>query len=311
MTEVVDGTARAASENLSGTFAGGLKHVAQHMQAGDASWGTAHADSQRITRDYLNNVLRTKVDRLDGETAYPSMVPADFRPGCPDDELPTHLTRHTPRAALSDSVVPIDLSRVVVNYEGDGLRPIWRDRASDGAFLEPMHALFRMDKRGSELFNSGYHPTDPRMLNIAAHVGGLPKGSGFVSLSTSPEHAVGRLSLLGHMKVDPADIDHLVRTGDLQEDFVTGTYRETRYLHEVYHPFGIDVGGTFHDSQSARGPVAGSYNEAEILAPGGLSGNTIFRAWPREVIIDADGRVLSATVGEPIVNPAFKYADNA
>ncbi|WP_040792022.1 hypothetical protein [Nocardia paucivorans] len=273
---------------------------------GNAPWQAGHP----VNRAFLDDVLNGRTGQLGND--YQHKYADYFRPGCPDDELPAHLTRRPPSGALSDAAVPIDLRRIVVNYEGDGLVPVWRDRWAGGAFLRPEHALYRMDQRGPELFESGFHPKNPNDLNVSAHTGGLPHGSGFVSLSMSPEHTVGRSFLLDRVKngrVDHTDIENLVAKGDLEEDLFSGTYRQRHYMHEVYHPYGIDVGATFHDAQARYGRYApDSYNESEILAPGGLSGDTIYRAWPRDIILDAQGRILSVHVGDPIVNPGFGHA---
>lgn len=271
------------------------------------------AITNRISGTYLNQVLSDKAFHQRGDGTYDSMIPADFRPGSPEEELPAHLTRRTPPGALSDSAVQVDLAHLIVSHEGDGLLPVWRDHTEGGAFLEPRNALYRIDERGAELFDAGVHPRDPSNLDISGHVGstGPSKGDGFVSLTASPEHAVSRHSVLGYPDLPHSEIERLVAKRRLEEDLFDGTYREVTYLHEIYTPHGIDVGATFHDTQLQTRTTGYGHNEAEILSPGGLSGDTIYRVWPREVIVDGNGRTLSATVGEPIVNPRFKYAGTA
>ncbi|MBL1072870.1 hypothetical protein JK358_00510 [Nocardia sp. 2] len=99
----------------------------------------------------------------------------------------------------------------------------------------------------------------------------------------------------------------------------TGTERQQPYLfglqkgwcpNELYTPHGIDVDATYHDATAHSRYNTGSHQEAEILAPGGISGDSVYRVWPRETMYDANGGVLSTRVGEPVYNPNFAHLEN-
>ncbi len=257
-----------------------------------------------LTREYLTDQIAHKIFDPRHKRLYASVESDGFPPGCPDSQLPDHLTRTTPPHALDDAVASVDMSRAIVNLEGDGASPVWRDLHDGNAFLDARNALFRMDSRGPEMFGPGFAARDPHNLNIAKHVGQASSPDGFVSLSTSPERTIGR---------DPSpagnDLERLASLGEL-ERLPDGSYRQIRYMHELYHPYGIDVDATFHDATATNRYSGGSHQEAEILAPGGISGDTVYRIWPRELILDPQGRPVSVTVGDPIHNPAFAHLDN-
>ncbi len=264
-----------------------------------------HETPDKLDPEYLTEVvdhdLRDPVRRR-----YASVEPDAFEPGCADNLLPDHLTRSMPGQALDDATAPIDPTRLVVNYPGDGLSPVWRDRSAEDAFLDARNALFRMDSRGPEIFDLGFSPRDPDNLNIGAHVGhtGPGQADGFVSLSRSPEHTIAR-----ETDIAGNDLDRLADEGQLTR-LPDGTFRQTMYMHELYHPHGIDVDATFHDATAHSRYNAGSHREAEVLAPGGISGDTVYRVWPREIIVDANGNLVSVRVGEPVYNPRFAHLDN-
>ncbi len=264
-----------------------------------------HETPDKLDPEYLTDVvdhdLRDPVRRR-----YASVEPDAFEPGCADTLLPDHLTRTMPGEALDDAAAPIAPARLVVSYHGDGLSPVWRDRSAEDAFLDARNALFRMDSRGPEIFDLGFSPRDPGNLNIGAHVGhtGPGQADGFVSLSRSPEHTIAR-----ETDIAGNDLNRLADEGQLTR-LPDGTFRQTMYMHELYHPHGIDVDATFHDATAHSRYNAGSHREAEILAPGGISGDTVYRVWPREIIVDANGNLVSVRVGEPVYNPRFAHLDN-
>ncbi|WP_157163350.1 toxin glutamine deamidase domain-containing protein [Nocardia aobensis] len=259
-----------------------------------------------LTAEYLTEAIVHKLQNPLALRRYANLEPDVFRPGCPDDELPKHLTRSMPDGALDSAVDRVDVSRMFVSTRDDGLRPMWRDLAAGDEYLDAKNALFRMDSRGPEIFGPGFSSRDPSNLNIGSHVGhtGGGQADGFVSLSESPERTVARER---HIAAD--DLDRLADLGQL-ERLPDGTFRQMRYMHELYHPGGIDVDATFHDATAVSPLHAGGHTEAEILAPGGISGDAIFRVWPREIIVDASGDPVSVKVGEPIYNPRFAHLEN-
>ncbi|MBF6062794.1 hypothetical protein IU500_13565 [Nocardia terpenica] len=261
---------------------------------------------EQLDPRYLTEVVAHKIDNPRNPRRYANMEPDAFEAGCPDSELPAHLSRSTSGDALASAVTPTDLTKMVVNYDGDGLSPVWRDHSAADAFLDARNALFRMDSRGPEIFGPGFAPRDPSNLSISAHVGDTGRGhaDGFVSLSKSPERTIAR-----ERNIAAGDLDRLAAEGKL-ERLPDGTFRQIRYMHELYHAHGIDVDATFHDATAHRRYNEGTHYEAEVLAPGGISGDTIYRIWPREIIVDAHGNPVSVTVGEPIYNPRFAHLDN-
>ncbi|ATL71808.1 hypothetical protein CRH09_15525 [Nocardia terpenica] len=261
---------------------------------------------EQLDPRYLTEVVAHKIDNPRNPRRYANMEPDAFEAGCPDSELPVHLSRSMSGDALASAVTPTDLTKMVVNYDGDGLSPVWRDHSAADAFLDARNALFRMDSRGPEIFGPGFAPRDPSNLSISAHVGDTGRGhaDGFVSLSKSPERTIAR-----ERTIAADDLDRLAAEGKL-ERLPDGTFRQIRYMHELYHAHGIDVDATFHDATAHRRYNEGTHYEAEVLAPGGISGDTIYRIWPREIIVDAHGSPVSVTVGEPIYNPRFAHLDN-
>ncbi|WP_157172227.1 toxin glutamine deamidase domain-containing protein [Nocardia pneumoniae] len=272
---------------------------------------TIHREALRQTPDeldpeYLTEVVDHNLRNHRVRRRYASVEPDAFEPGCPDSRMPDHLTRTMPGEALDHAAAPIDPTRLVVSHHGDGLSPVWRDRSEGDAFLDARNALFRMDSRGPEIFGVGFAPRDPSNLNIGAHVGhtGPGQADGFVSLSRSPEHTIAR-----ETDIARDDLNRLADEGQLTR-LSDGTFRQTMYMHELYHPHGIDVDATFHDATAHSRYQTGSHREAEVLAPGGISGDTVYRVWPREIIVDASGNLVSVTVGDPIYNPRFAHLDN-
>ncbi|MBV7706486.1 hypothetical protein NOVA_27240 [Nocardia nova] len=265
-----------------------------------------HETPVTLTSEYLSGVVANRIFEPRNQRHYASVESDTFTPGCPDHELPGHLTRTAPDHALDAALAPVDPSNIFVALADDGLTPLWRDLHTDDAYLDAKNALFRMDSRGPEIFGPGLASRDPDNLNIAAHVGSTSDAQpdGFVSLSNSPERTVSR-----ERDIAGNDLERLARLGGL-ERLPDGTFRQIRYMHELYHPYGIDVDATFHDATAHSRYHEGSHKEGEILAPGGISGDNIFRVWPRELIVDAHGRPLSVTVGEPIYNPHFSHLDN-
>ncbi|WP_454198351.1 toxin glutamine deamidase domain-containing protein [Nocardia sp. Marseille-Q1738] len=260
----------------------------------------------QLDPEYLTEVVEHDLLNPHVRRRYASVEPDAFEPGCPDSRLPDHLTRTMPGEALDHAAAPIDPTRLVVSHHGDGLSPVWRDRSDGDAFLDARNALFRMDSRGPEIFGLGFAPRDPSNLNIGAHVGhtGPGQADGFVSLSRSPEHTIAR-----ETEIARDDLNRLADEGQLTR-LPDGTFRQTMYMHELYHPHGIDVDATFHDATAHSRYQTGSHREAEILAPGGISSDTVYRVWPREIIVDASGNLVSVTVGDPIYNPRFAHLDN-
>ncbi|QLY30760.1 hypothetical protein H0264_37675 [Nocardia huaxiensis] len=262
----------------------------------------------KLTAEYLNQVIDQLRENPLERQRYTSAEPESFRAGCPDTELPGSLTRSMPEHALDNSVSPIDSDRIEVNHESDGLSPMWRDQSAGDAYLDPKNALFRMDSRGTEIFEHGFAPRDPANLNISAHVGDAGSGrpDGFVSLSRSAEHTV----LRDQFQLSGNDLARLAAEGKV-ERLPDGTYRQMRYMHELYTPHGIDVDATYHDATAHSRYNTGGHQEAEILAPGGISGDSVYRTWPRETIYDPNGNILSSRVGEPIHNPDFAHLNNS
>ncbi|MFC9993660.1 ADP-ribosyltransferase [Nocardia sp. NPDC127526] len=252
----------------------------------------------RVDRSYLDTLLRQKIG-AHGQR-FDSLNPDQFEPGCPDEELPGHLTREMPDGALNRATVPVDPKQIDLSYPDDEYDVVWRDRSEASAFLRPDNALFRLDSRGPEIFETGFQPRNPKHFNIAAHTG-QTTDSGFVSTSKSPEHATVRE--LGHLRTE-------MQTNSLRR-LPDGNFVQTRYVHELYTPHGIDVDATINDAR-AHNPMmwAHGHTEAEVLLPGGVRSDQIYRIWPREVIVSPSGEILDTRIGDPIVNPRFAYADN-
>ncbi|WP_157106205.1 toxin glutamine deamidase domain-containing protein [Nocardia sienata] len=246
-----------------------------------------------LSETYLNDVIQHNYDNGGRVHDYQSMLPDSFEPGCPDNELPPHLTRDIPTEALSDSVDPVDVDNLFLNTEGDG-GGMWRDLTADDAFLRPENALFRMDSRGPEqIFDSdGFHCRNPGNPNMGAHIGSAFNGGGAVSFSRSPEHAIMRE-------------DAVTTEMPGLERLPNGLYRQVRYMYEAYHPYGLDTEASFRDRREPSG-----HREAEVLAPGGLSSEVVYRVWPRHIVFDGTGRIVSATVLPPVYNPGFRYNDH-
>ncbi|WP_067695665.1 toxin glutamine deamidase domain-containing protein [Nocardia jejuensis] len=252
----------------------------------------------RVDRSYLDTVLRDKIG-AHGQR-FESLASDQFEPGCPDADLPSHLTREIPVGALDHSAVPVDPKLIDLSYPGDDYNVLWRDRTEASAFLRPDNALFRMDSRGPEIFDTDLAPRDPRHFNIAAHTG-QTAGSGLVSASKSPEHATVRE--LGHLRTE-------LQTNSLRR-LPDGNFVQTRYVHELYTPHGIDVDATINDARAVDPRMwAHGHTEAEVLLPGGVRSDQIYRIWPREVIVSPSGEILSTRIGDPIVNPRFAYAQD-
>ncbi|GAB4583206.1 WXG100-like domain-containing protein [Nocardia sp. IFM 10818] len=252
----------------------------------------------RVDRSYLDTLLRQKIG-AHGQR-FDSLNPDQFEPGCPDEDLPGHLTREMPGGALDRATVPVDPKQIDLSYPDDEYDVVWRDRSEASAFLRPDNALFRLDSRGPEIFETGFQPRNPKHFNIAAHTG-QTTDSGFVSTSKSPEHATVRE--LGHLRTE-------MQTNSLRR-LPDGNFVQTRYVHELYTPHGIDVDATINDAR-AHNPMmwAHGHTEAEVLLPGGVRSDQIYRIWPREVIVSPSGEILDTRIGDPIVNPRFAYADN-
>jgi hypothetical protein len=149
-----------------------------------------HKTPNELTKEYLTEVVDHKVENPRRAVNHNSFDPDDFRPGCPDHELPGHLTRSMPDHALDDASTPIDPHRIIVTDADPEIRPIWRDLAEGDAFLDAEHALFRLDSRGPEIFRPGFQPRNRDRLDISGHSAG--RTNGFVSLSNSPENAITR-----------------------------------------------------------------------------------------------------------------------
>ncbi|NQE85864.1 toxin glutamine deamidase domain-containing protein [Nocardia terpenica] len=249
-----------------------------------------------VDQHYLTEVVTHNLTNRAEPRQYTSAEPDQFRAGCHDDELPRHLTRAMPDNALRDAVEPVDPTKIVVTELDESLSPMWRDLSENDEYLDARSALYRMDSRGPEIFGTGFEPRNASRLDISSH-NGQAGHDGFVSLSKSPEHTITR------------DGTGLGRTHEL-ERLPDGNFRQIRYMHELYHAHGIDVDATFHDATARSEAFAGSHHEAEILTPGGISADQIYRIWPREIIVDAHGNPLSIRVGEPIYNPRFAHLDN-
>ncbi|MEG8182099.1 hypothetical protein GZH49_26730 [Nocardia terpenica] len=249
-----------------------------------------------VDQHYLTEVVTHNLTNRAEPRRYTSAEPDQFRAGCPDDELPGHLTRAMPDNALRDAAEPVDPTKIVVTELDESLSPMWRDLSENDEYLDARSALYRMDSRGPEIFGTGFEPRNAGRLDISSH-NGQAGHDGFVSLSKSPEHTITR------------DGTGLGRTHEL-ERLPDGNFRQIRYMHELYHAHGIDVDATFHDATARSQAFAGSHHEAEILTPGGISADQIYRIWPREIIVDANGNPLSIRVGEPIYNPRFAHLDN-
>ncbi|QIS18261.1 toxin glutamine deamidase domain-containing protein [Nocardia terpenica] len=249
-----------------------------------------------VDQHYLTEVVTHNLTNRAEPRQYTSAEPDKFRAGCHDDELPRHLTRAMPDNALRDAVEPVDPAKIVVTEVDESLSPMWRDLSENDEYLDARSALYRMDSRGPEIFGTGFEPRNASRLDIASHTGQAGH-DGFVSLSKSPEHTITR------------DGTGLGRTYEL-ERLPDGNFRQIRYMHELYHAHGIDVDATFHDATARSQAFEGSHHEAEILTPGGVSADQIYRIWPREIIVDAHGNPLSIRVGEPIYNPRFAHLDN-
>ncbi|WP_306356149.1 MULTISPECIES: toxin glutamine deamidase domain-containing protein [unclassified Nocardia] len=252
----------------------------------------------RVDRSYLDTVLRDTLD-TPGQH-FDSLNPDQFVPGCPDTDLPAHLTRDMPEGALDHSTVPVDPKEINLSYPDDPYNVVWRDRSEASAFLQPSNALYRMDSRGPEIFETGFAPRNPSHFNIAAHTG-QTTDSGFVSVSKSPEHATVRE--LSHLRTE-------LQTNSLRR-LPDGNFVQTRYVHEIYTPHGIDVDATINDARAHDPRLwAHGHTEAEVLLPGGVRNDQIYRIWPRELLVSPTGEILATRIGEPIVNPRFAYADN-
>ena len=243
---------------------------------------------------YLNAVLEHHYSHNRRVSPYDSMADPTFEPGCPDNELPAHITRDMPADALADAVDPV-ADNLFLNREGDDA-VVWRDRSAGDAFLRQENALFRMESRGPAEIGGlgGFHCRRPGDPNLGAHTGQATNGGGCVSFSNSPEHVLQREDSLS---VDMHGVEQLPN----------GLYRQTRYMYEAYHPFGVDVESSHRDTGNPSG-----HREAEVLAPGGLSSDVIYRVWTREIVFDPDNwnQIVSARVLPPIYNPNFRYSDH-
>ncbi|MGF6885498.1 hypothetical protein ABIA39_003960 [Nocardia sp. GAS34] len=267
----------------------------------DSDSETPRESPREIERQYLSKVVDERVENPWQIPEYESAQPRFFVPGCDDKDLPDGLTRSMPERALDDSAQTIDPSKIYLGSPGSGHAVVWRDKSAGDAYLEPQNALFRMDSRGPEIFGQNFESKNPRRLCIDDHIGNAAD-DGFVSFGASPEAIITR---------DLNTIRSEVGAGKLTR-FPDGTFRQTRYMHELYTPHGIDVDATQHDASArSRAYHNNSQKETEILAPGGIEGNSIYRIWPREVIVDGSGKVLSVEVGKPIYNPRFAHLDNS
>ncbi|MFC7341693.1 hypothetical protein [Saccharopolyspora griseoalba] len=253
--------------------------------------------STELTREYLNNALQAELSR--SNPAWEGLQDEHFTPG---GELPPGLTREPHAGATAgamDEVAVDEIYPVVSDKPG----VVWRQPDD---FLHPKNALFRLDLRSAEQVideAGGFRCRDPEMVNIGAHLGVNEVQSAFVSTSRSPEHAVGR-------EPDPESRlpKGLANSSDAElaefgvKRLPGGGFEQVVYMHEMYHPGGIDTNATYRDAKQMSG-----YQEGEVLLVGGADAGHIYRSWPRVTRFDGDGKLTSAFVGDPVVNAGFKH----
>ena len=213
---------------------------------------------------------------------YPGLRTPDFEPGHPP---PGFLHGGVPDGALEAALHPVHLGKVHLLHEND-LGDVWRDEPD---WLSPDKAVFRMDNRdaASVWESGGFDVRNMDNLSIGSHVAGA-RDDGFVSFSYSPEHAVQR-----SVGIPPG----ATRLPD-------GTFEQVQYVHEGYHPSGIDTNVSFKNAGLDSG-----HREGEILFPGGFDSAYIRRAFPRLTRYDPEGNLIGWRVLPPIDNPDFAFRD--
>ncbi|MDX3657183.1 hypothetical protein PV646_07680 [Streptomyces sp. ID05-26A] len=199
----------------------------------------------------------------------------------PGGELPADMTRTMPRSVLDGMAKPVDMANLREPV-------VWRD---DADFLRK--PLFRLDGFEHPIIGGpGIEPKDSTNMNVMAHVGPNTH-SAFTSFGMSAEHVVQRESSTFHNAHPPRDVE-----------VGPGVYERVEYVTEAYHPSGIHVDATIRDN--AHG--GGSHGEGELLFPGGMHSEYIYRVWTRTTRFTPEtGEITTQTLNDPQVNPGFKY----
>lgn len=248
-----------------------------------------------LTVEFINDALQEQFrrDRTGGgKVLYESELAHDFEPG----NLPPGLTTDIPRGAYDHMATRVDLDGVFLDEVGG--QPVHRDRSEGLAFLD--EPLFRMDDREyAPLLQEGHQPRNTANLGMGAHIGDTIRGQGsaFVSFSRSPEATIQRNQTTAG--------DGIVITHDPKQVALDGiAITRIQYMHEGYHPYGIDSDASYVNSGRKD---EGGHRESEYLFAGGFPADHIYRVWPRVAHFDVHGNVIKIEVLQPIVNDNFRW----
>ncbi|MEU6266928.1 hypothetical protein [Saccharopolyspora shandongensis] len=244
---------------------------------------------------YLNEVVTHS--RAHGDSKeFEGLQKPTFVPG---GELPPGLTREVPDECKAGGPDGVDIKKIYALLGPEDEIPVWR-REED--WLNPKNALFRMDDRPiDDVLGKDFTTRNPDNLNLSQHAGVTETGDGFVGVTKSPEHAIYRNTVIStrHEMADIAKMgpDELRQLG-LRK--VPGGWEKTQYMHEFYHPSGVDLDASLRDVGWPN-----EHQEGEVVFPGGIETGHHYRSWPRVTKFDEDGNIVSMEVREPIYNSAF------
>jgi hypothetical protein len=241
---------------------------------------------REVSSQYLEQVLTHQEQlaqlNLGRYVDYPKLRAPDFEPGNPP---PGFLHGGVPDGALDAALHKVDVAKIHLLHEHD-MGDVWRDEPD---WLAPENAIYRMDNRdaASVWDSGGFDVRNMDNLSIGSHVAGA-RDDGFVSFSYSPEMAVG----------------HAVGVPPGSTRLPDGTFERLQYVHEAYHPSGIDTSVSFRNAGQDPG-----YRDGELLFPGGFDSAYIRRAFPRLTRYDPEGNLIGWRVLPPIENPDFAFQD--
>jgi hypothetical protein len=241
---------------------------------------------REVSSQYLEQVLTHQEQlaqlNLGRYVDYPKLRAPDFEPGNPP---PGFLHGGVPDGALDAALHKVDVAKVHLLHEHD-MGDVWRDEPD---WLAPENAIFRLDNRdaASVWDSGGFDVRNMDNLSIGSHVAGA-RDDGFVSFSYSPEMTVG----------------HAVGVPPGSTRLPDGTFERLQYVHEAYHPSGIDTSVSFKNAGQDPG-----YRDGELLFPGGFDSAYIRRAFPRLTRYDPEGNLIGWRVLPPIENPDFAFRD--
>ncbi|MDX8056017.1 hypothetical protein SK571_42130 [Lentzea sp. BCCO 10_0798] len=248
-----------------------------------------------LTVEFLDGTLQEQFQRdkaNGGKTLYESELTHDFEPG----DLPPGLTTEIPKGAYDHMATPVDLDGVYLDATGG--QPVHRDKSEGLAFLD--EPLFRMDDREfAPLLREGHQPRNTANLGMGAHMGDTirAEGSAFVSFSASPEATI-------HRNLTTAGEGLIVRHDPRQVALTGVAITRVQYMHEGYHPYGIDSDASYVNSGRKN---EGGHRESEYLFAGGFPADHIYRVWPRIAHFDVDGNVIKIEARPPIINENFRW----